>query len=109
MGCDRVVVILTRERDYLRRPEKLQPLIDLRYHRYPRFCRTMRERADTYNESRRRLFRLEREGKVLLLAPDTTAGFSRIERDVGKIKKLWRDGYEKALDRQEEIRAFWSK
>lgn len=109
MGCDRVVVILTRERDYLRRPEKLQPLIDLRYHRYPRFCRTMRERADTYNESRRRLFRLEREGKVLLLAPDTTAGFSRIERDVGKIKKLWRNGYEKALDRQAEIRAFWGK
>ena len=37
-GCDRVVVLLTRERSYLRRPEKLQPLIDLVYRKYPKFC-----------------------------------------------------------------------
>lgn len=109
MGCDRVVVILTRERDYIRQPEKLQPFIDLRYRHYPNFCRAMRERADRYNASRRRLFDLEREGKALLLAPENTVGFSRIERDVDKIRNLWRDGYEKALARQEEIRAFWNQ
>lgn len=108
-GCDRVVVVLTRERSYRRQPEKLQPLIDLRYRKYPHFCETMRRRADAYNAGREALFRLEREGKALLLAPEDTRGFSRIERDVDKIRALWQSGYDQATARMEEIRAFLSK
>ena len=58
-----MIVVLTRERSYVRRPEKLQPLIDAAYRKYPRFCDTMRRRADAYNTSRERLFQLEREGR----------------------------------------------
>ena len=105
-GCDRVVVVLTRERSYRRQPEKLQPLIDLRYHKYPHFCETMRRRAEAYNADREELFRLEREGKVLLLAPEDTRGFSRVERDVDKIRALWQSGYDQAMERMEEIRDF---
>lgn len=109
MGCDRVVVVLTREREYLRQPEKLQHAIDVRYHKYPHFCETMRRRAETYNASRQKLFDLERAGKVILLAPKSTQGFSRIEKDVDKIKALWQDGYDSAAARAEDIRAFWGK
>lgn len=109
MGCDRVVVVLTRERSYRRQPEKLQPLIDLRYRRYPNFCETMRTRAERYNACREELFRLEKEGKVLLIAPESTRGFSRVERDLDKIRALWKDGYDQGLARSEEIRAFWGK
>lgn len=109
MGCDRVVVVLTRERSYRRQPEKLQRLIDLRYHRYPNFCQTMRTRAERYNACREELFRLEKEGKVLLIAPESTQGFSRVERDLDKIRALWKDGYDQGLARSEEIRAFWGR
>ena len=105
-GCDRLIVVLTRERSYVRSPEKLQPLLDLVYHKYPRFCDTMRRRADVYNESRRRLFQLEREGRVLLFAPASTAGFHRTERDVDKIRALWQDGYDQGLARLDEAEAF---
>ncbi len=105
-GCDRVIVILTRERSYLRRPEKLQGLIDARYRNYPNFCETMRRRAETYNECRRKLFSLEREGRVLLIAPGDTVGFSRTERDVGKIKKLYDAGYYVTQSRMDEIKRF---
>ena len=71
-----MIVVLTRERSYVRRPEKLQPLIDAAYRKYPRFCDTMRRRADTYNASRERLFQLEREGRALLFAPHSTGGLS---------------------------------
>ena len=105
-GCERLIVVLTRERDYIRRPEKLQPLLDLVYHRYPSFRDTMRRRADTYNETRARLFRLEKEGRVLLFAPASTAGFHRTERDVQKIRALWQDGYDQGLRRLDEAEAF---
>ena len=107
MGCERVVVILTRERSYRRKPELL-PAINARYRaEFPNFCDTMEARAERYNDSRERLFRLEEEGKVLLIAPEDTQGFSRTEKDVGKIMKLWKDGYDHTLSRLDEIRAFW--
>lgn len=105
-GCDRVIAVLTRERSYVRRPEKLQPLIDAAYRKYPKFCDTMRRRADIYNESRRRLFQLEKEGRALVFTPTSTEGFRRTERDVDKIKALWRDGYDQGLARLDETEEF---
>ena len=105
-GCDKVVVVLTRERSYRRQPEKLQKAIDLRYRQYPAFCETMRERWKVYNAAREELFRLEEEGKVFLFAPENTQGFSRVERDQQKIQALWRAGYDQADARLEELRAF---
>lgn len=109
MGCDRVVVVLTRERSYRRGPEKFQRLINLRYSRYPNFCETMRTRAERYNACREELFQLEKEGKVLLIAPKSTEGFSRVERDLDKIQALWKDGYDQGVAHSEEIRTFWGK
>ena len=105
-GCDRLILVLTRERGYVRRPEKLQHLIDLAYHKYPGFCEAMRHRADTYNKVRGRLFQLEREGKVLLFAPKSTVGFHRTERDIDKIKALWQDGYDQGIARLDEVETF---
>ena len=105
-GCDRVIAVLTRERDYVRQPEKLQPLIDLVYRKYPRFCDTMRRRAEVYNESRRKLFQLEKEGRVLVFTPTSTKGFHRTERDVEKIRALWKDGWDQGLARLDEAEAF---
>ena len=106
VGCDRIVVVLTRERDYVRRSESMQPLVDCVYRRYPRFCETMRTRAERCNADRREMFRAEREGRLLILAPDSTAGFSRTERDPAKIKALWQQGYGHGTEKAEAIRKF---
>ena len=108
-GCDRAVVILTKPRSFVRRPEKLLPLIERKYRDYPNFCRTMEERAERDNRSRQELFRLEREGKVLVLAPESLHGVSRIERDVEKLRMLWGEGYQQGMENIERIRAFMGK
>lgn len=106
-GCDKLVVCLTHERSYTRRPEKLQPVIDRRYGKqYPLFCQTMRDRARRYNADRAELFQLEREGRAMVFAPLVTEGFSRLERDVTKIKTMWEDGHHQAGKRLAELRAF---
>ena len=69
----------------------------------------MATRAERYNACRDALFALEREGKVLLFAPQNTQGFSRIERDVDKIRALWQDGYEQTKARAGEVRSFWGQ
>ena len=108
-GCDRVVVVLSKTRSYVRRPEKLQPVIERTYREYPNFCRAMARRAEQYNTCRERLFQLEREGRVLVLAPANTRGFSRTERDRQKILALWQDGFFAGRRAAEAVRDFWSR
>ena len=108
LGCDRVVVLLTRERSYHKEPENTISVLRRAFRQYPAFLETMARRADRYNESREQLFSLEREGKVLVLAPESTAGFSRTERDLGKIRRMWQAGYFTGLDAVDQVRRFWS-
>ena len=106
-GCDRVIVVLTKPRGFVRRKEKVQSLIERTYRAYPEFCRAMEERAERDNASRRRLFELEKEGKVLVFAPESTHGVGRIERDVEKLRLLWGDGYQHAAERMDEVRDYF--
>ena len=105
-GCDRLIVVLTRPRSYVRKPDKVMGLIRRRYRDYPRFLAVMEHRAEAYNRNRAQLFQAEREGKVLVIAPGSTLGVSRTERDTEKLRLLWAEGYQAAVDRLEEIRAF---
>ena len=105
-GCDRAVVILTKPRSFVRKPEKLLPLIERRYRQYPNFCRTMAQRAERDNRSRQELFQLEREGKVLVIAPNSLHGVGRIEHNVDKLRLLWAEGYQQGMEEMERLRAF---
>ena len=105
-GCDRVVVILTKPRSFVRKPERLLPLIQRRYREYPNFCRTMEERPERDNQSRAELFQLEKEGKALVIAPNTLHGVGRIEHNVDKLRMLWAEGIEHNVDK---LRMLWAE
>lgn len=108
-GCDRVLVVLTKTRDFIRKPDKMLRLVRKKYKDYPAFVKTMEHRAEIYNESRAKLFELERQGKVLVIAPESTLGVSRTERNTEKLQLLWAAGYQAAVDRMEEIREYLGK
>lgn len=105
-GCDKLIVVLTRERSYYRGPEKLEKMICHRYREYPAFCEAVRTRAERYNADRAAILELERQGKALIFAPQCTKGFSRTERDLDKIRALWKEGRDEAVARIEEVRSF---
>ena len=104
--CGRVIVVLTRPRGYRRRPDRMMKLIRKRYRDYPAFVEAMEHRAEVYNRDRTALFQAEREGKLLVIAPKSTLGVSRTERDTEKLRLLWAEGYQQAVDRLEEIRDY---
>lgn len=108
-GCDRVVVVLTKPRSFVRGAEKLQPMIERRYRQYPNFCQAMRDRAEKYNQDRAELFQLEKEGKALVFAPDSLHGVGRIEHNVEKLRMLWAEGYQHGMERMEDLRSFMGR
>lgn len=109
VGCDRVVVVLTRERDYCKAEDKSFSVLEKRFYKYPAFVETMRKRSEAYNASRAELFRLEAEGKVIVLAPEDTLGCSRTEKDPEILRALWQSGYFAGRKAAETVRTFWTE
>ena len=108
-GCDRVVVVLTRPRDYMKKADKTLRLIKRTYKDYPEFIKLMERRHTIYNESRAALFEAEKQGKVLVIAPKSTLGVKRTERNTEKLRLLWAAGYQDVMDRMDEIREYLGK
>ena len=108
-GCDRVVVILTRERDYCKKPGRSDRVIARAFQKYPLFQETMRTRSERYNACREALFDLERQGRALVIAPRDTLGCSRTEKDLNTIRALWQEGYFDGRRELERVREFWTK
>ena len=109
MGCDRVVVILTRERDYRKEPDGSMRVIARTFKKNPAFVEAMTTRAQRYNENREELFQAEREGKVLVIAPEDTLGCSRTERDTEILRALWQQGYFAGRKLLPQIQEYWSE
>ena len=106
-GCDRVLVVLTRERTY-QKSGGSRRTAEIAFRKYPAFAKTMRERSDAYNRCREELFEREGKGEILVIAPEDTLGCSRTERDLNVIRALWQEGYFSGRRMAETVRAFWT-
>ena len=109
VGCDRLLVVLTRERDYRKEPDGSIRAIARTFKKNPEFVEAMRTRAERYNQDREELFQAEREGRVLVLAPEDTLGCSRTERDTEILRALWQQGYFAGRKLTDTMREFWSE
>ena len=108
-GCDRVVVVLTRERDYYKKHGRSDQVAARAFKRYPNFQETMRTRSERYNACREALFGLERQGRALVIAPKDTLGCSRTEKDLDTLRALWQEGYFDGRRELDRIREFWTQ
>ncbi|MCQ2462131.1 MAG: patatin family protein [Clostridia bacterium] len=92
-GCDRLVVILTRPRDYV-----LDTGLDLKAARllrlrYPNVSRGLCERKELYAKSVEKAKALEAQGKCLIIAPDDCCGLETLTKDAKKLDRLYKKGY----------------
>ena len=106
-GCDRVVVVLTREKGYKKETTSSTKTLARAYLKYPELSKDLLKRAGRYNRCLKKLEKLEKEGKVIVIRPESTAGFSRLEKDKNKIMNLYDDGYTKGLQFADRIQAFY--
>lgn len=106
-GCDRLVVVLTRESGYVKTTGMSTKLIARMYGKYPNLADALIKRADAYNRSLEKLSSLEKNGQLIVIRPDSTAGFSRMEKNKAKIQALYDDGYSKGNMYSDRIKEFF--
>ncbi len=108
-GCDKIIVILTRERDYEKGPERSQKLINRLCRKYPKIVERMNRRAQEYNETCKELFKLEKQGKVFVIAPKNTYGVGRTEGDWNRLEPLYQEGIREAQEQMEALKQYLVK
>ena len=67
-GCETLVVLLTKNRDYVRKPQGMRGLYRRVCRRYPRIVDAIDRRHEVYNDNLRDVFSLEREGTAFVFA-----------------------------------------
>lgn len=93
LGCDRVVLLLTRPEHYLRNSRKDERLAACIRHAYPAAAQSLCQRARRYNDSVALARMKARQGKVLVVAPEDTFGVDTLTRDKDSLDKLYQEGY----------------
>ena len=102
IGCDKVVLILTKPRDFIRTPGKDRKLAFMIHRKYPKAAEGLKLRADRYNRQVELAKKYEAQGRFLIVAPDDTCGMDTLTRDTEAMRRF----YQKGLRDGEQIASF---
>lgn len=108
MGYDKNIVILTQEEGFVKKPNKMIPLINLKYKDYPNFIECVKNRHNVYNETTEYLKQLQIGEKAFVIRPSQKPMASRLEKDPAKIRLTYELGRRDALNALYDIKVFLS-
>lgn len=105
-GCNKNIIILTRERGYKKKPEHIEKILKKMYRKYPEIVKAMDERPKRYNACMDEIYEAEKKGEVFVIAPETIHGVGRTETDGEKLKILYQEGYKQARKQMDELKKY---
>lgn len=104
-GYHKVVLILTREEGYRKKP--VSSVQKKAYERYfaplPELLESIYEIPDRYNRMQEEISDLEKQGKIFVLRPKNHVTVSRTERDMRKLAALYEEGRSVAKEQMEQL------
>ncbi len=93
LGCDLVVLILTKPADKPRGQGKDAKLAKHIQKKYPNAAEQLRLRAQHYNEGVALAREYAEKGKLVIIAPDDTCGVDTLHKDREALNRLYEKGY----------------
>ena len=108
LGCDKVVIVLTRPMDYVRK-DNIAPLCHLAFPRYKALLRTIDQRNEKYNARVQQIHELEEQGKVFVIRPSENRPVARLEKDPDKLRALHALGVQDATKQWQALKDYLEK
>ena len=105
MGFDKVIVILTRPINYIKKKTN-QVFPKIYYRKYPEFAKAINNRYKKYNEELKKVLNLENKGQILTIRPSKLVKIRRIEKDTYKMQEMYNLGRNDALKSLDKINKF---
>lgn len=106
LGCAKNIVVLTRPAGYRKKPERMMPVIKMKYNNYPEMTAALENRYKVYNETMDYIDEGVEKGTILRIAPVKDLGIGRLEKDKGKLKLAYEEGYFVAEAMGEKLKQF---
>ena len=106
IGYERNIVILTRDKTYRKKKNKMIPLFKTVLHKYSEVARAMKQRHVIYNQELLQVEEQEKCGKVLVIRPSEPITISRTENDPEKLEEVYQLGRKDGLANLEKMRTF---
>lgn len=104
MGCDKLVIILTKTNSEVPPTDyrKFRTVIHTMYKQYPKFEDTCMQRIERYEKTIGLMNELEEQGRAFVFRP-TLPPISKFEKDNDKKMASYYDGYNQADNRMAEL------
>ncbi|MDL2295106.1 patatin family protein, partial [Ruminococcaceae bacterium OttesenSCG-928-D13] len=80
-GADRLVVVLTRPRGFVKKPQHMSGVFKAVYRNYPNMVRAIARRHEVYNKTLERLWQLEKDGVAIVAAPPLALAVDRFGKN----------------------------
>lgn len=107
-GCDKLLIVLTRPKGYVKTLSRANVVAARTLKKkYPKLVRPLLTRHELYNRQTAYCDRLEQAGKAVVLRPSEEMQIHSFEKDLTKIDRLYRYGYELAVSNMDRIRALF--
>ncbi len=100
-GSDKIILILTKPKSELLSDKRNKTVAKIIEKKYPETAKMLRSSHEKYNSAVKKAMELEKEGKLLIIAPDDCCGVKTLTKDKEKLRLLYEKGYddaEKAID-----------
>lgn len=105
-GCDRVVVIMSKPRDFVMHPQKMRIFYHTACRKYPRTVSMIENRHVSYMEHFRRIFELEKEGKAFVFSPSRHLPMGTYRMNAEENQALYDLGVSDYEERAGKLKAF---
>ncbi len=107
-GCDKLVVILSKNRDYVRKPQGMRRLYSRACRQYPLVVEDIDRRHDSYNKNMREVFSLEKEGKAFVFAASEPIQVGTYSMNEKGERRLYNLGKQDFLAQKQKLMRFLS-
>ena len=108
-GCDRVVVVLTRPRGFVKEPERIRAAYTRILKAYPKVIETLDNRHNVYNASLKRCYELQDAGKAVVLAPEYALPVDKFGTEKEKLERCYNEGMRDCKHKIEQIKSLLAK
>ncbi len=105
-GYDKLVVILTRPKGYVKHQTRMMPVMSKVLRKYPKFLSTMSRRYIKYNKTLEYIEQQERLGRLLVIRPDADLAIGKVCRNPDELERVYQIGREKGLNELERIKKY---
>lgn len=93
LGCDKVVLILTKPIENISNSYTDIRLANLIKNKYPNAANKLYTKSYNYDKCIKLAEEYQKEGKVLIIAPDDTCGVTTLKRDKKLLDNFYKKGY----------------